>query len=171
MPVKTIAPIKTMESIKRSEEGAVEVSSLLLEEMMKTTGQSNKDFQEVVLQVPCNQETGAQNGHVLPEECNKHPVGLIQNEGTVSQLLDSNSRLVPLNSSEEELPKLPPVRLRSNDSKTPEIPQDGFSSGVRKTAEALAPINVTSAVEATPLGLGAYLDIPVGQDISSSGAL
>lgn len=170
MPVKTIAPIKTMESIKRSEEGAVEVSSLLLEEMRKTTAQSNKDFQEVVLQVPCNQETGAQNGHILPEECNKHPVGLIQNEGTVSQLLDSNSRIVPLNSSEEELPKLPPVRLRSNDSKTPEIPQDGFSSGVRKS-EALAPINVTGAVEATPLGLGAYLDIPVGQDISSSGVL
>lgn len=171
MPLKTIAPIKTTESIKRPEEGAVKVSSLLLEEMRKTTGQSNKDFQEGALKVPCNQEIGAQNGQVLPEECNKYPLELLQNEGTASQLLDSNSRLVSLNSSEEELPKLPPVRLRSNDSKTPEISQDGFSSGVRKTPEALAPINVTGAVEATPLGLGAYLDIPVGQDISSSGAL
>lgn len=63
-------------------------------------------------------------------------------------------------------PKLAPVRLRSIDAKTLEIVQDECVSDVKKV-ESPPPVNVAGTANATAFGLGSYLDIPVGQDISS----
>lgn len=70
-------------------------------------------------------------------------------------------------SVQEGLPKLAHVRLRSIDAKAPEAAQDEYGGGVTKTGESSSP--GAGAAHATPFGLGSYLDVPVGQDILSSG--
>jgi hypothetical protein len=71
---------------------------------------------------------------------------------------------------EGELPKLPPVRLRSHDPKTPESGAGvGFAFGNRSNPDAAPFEMLPLPVEPAVFGLGSYLDVPVGQDISSSG--
>jgi hypothetical protein len=71
---------------------------------------------------------------------------------------------------EGELPKLPPVRLRSNDPKTSESGAGvGFAFGNRSNPDAAPFEMLPLPVEPAVFGLGSYLDVPVGQDISSSG--
>jgi hypothetical protein len=73
---------------------------------------------------------------------------------------------------EGELPKLPPVRLRSHDPKTPESGAGvGFAFGNRSNPDAAPFEMLPLPVEPAVFGLGSYLDVPVGQDISSSGRL
>ncbi|CAM6083909.1 unnamed protein product [Calypogeia fissa] len=72
--------------------------------------------------------------------------------------------------TQEELPRLPPVRLRSGDSKTTDIPKDGLvGSNSKPSTEAGVSVNMVGSTEAA-FGLGSFLDIPVGQDVCSSGA-
>ncbi|CAK9218909.1 unnamed protein product [Sphagnum troendelagicum] len=72
---------------------------------------------------------------------------------------------------EGELPKLPPVRLRSNDPKTPESGAGvGFAFGNRSNLDTAPFEMLPLPVEPAVFGLGSYLDVPVGQDISSSGS-
>jgi hypothetical protein len=71
---------------------------------------------------------------------------------------------------EGELPKLPPVRLRSNDPKTPESGAGvGSAVGNRSNLDTAPFEMLPLPVEPAVFGLGSYLDVPVGQDISSSG--
>ncbi|KAG6557400.1 hypothetical protein Mapa_000669 [Marchantia paleacea] len=79
------------------------------------------------------------------------------------KLLEGTSRSFP--DAQEELPRLPPVRLRSGDTK----PTDSGGANSRPSADSGLFVNIGGSAEAA-FGLGSFLDIPVGQDVSSSGA-
>ncbi|KAJ7562869.1 hypothetical protein O6H91_03G087100 [Diphasiastrum complanatum] len=67
---------------------------------------------------------------------------------------------------QETLPRLPPVRLKSWD-KTLEPTRELFGLNLNSSEENIH-VNTTIAHEAS-FGLGSFLDVPVGQDVSSSG--
>ncbi|KAL3693670.1 hypothetical protein R1sor_007321 [Riccia sorocarpa] len=69
-----------------------------------------------------------------------------------------------LSDAREELPKLPPVKLRSTDIK----PSDPGAASSMPSGDAGFFLNLGSSAEAA-FGLGSFLDIPVGQDVTSSG--
>lgn len=174
VPIKIIPPIKTSVSLtedakKRSEEGK-DIGSVLSCQS-QSSGGDNEWLQTSAEQEFASQESFVResDAEVPLDEIKKHPVGHVSVEEASSQELDTESMHVAPNTSEEELPKLPPVRLRSAESKVPEAPKETISGGIRKNGEALTPVNVAPAVESTTFGLGSYLDVPVGQDISSSG--
>ncbi|BBN06294.1 hypothetical protein MPTK1_3g19940 [Marchantia polymorpha subsp. ruderalis] len=79
------------------------------------------------------------------------------------KVLEGTSRSFP--DVQEELPRLPPVRLRSGDTK----PTDSGGANSRPSADSGLFVNIGGSAEAA-FGLGSFLDIPVGQDVSSSGA-
>lgn len=78
------------------------------------------------------------------------------------KVLEGTSRSFP--DVQEELPRLPPVRLRSGDTK----PTDSGGANSRPSADSGLFVNIGGSAEAA-FGLGSFLDIPVGQDVSSSG--
>ena len=176
VPNKTIAPLKTSVSLatERSEEGEKEMISIIPSHLHGEPFQTG-DFlakQELVSHVTLKPDSVSQHADVSFDEVKKHPTGERSTaEVTSSGMAERKLTCVAPRTVQEGLPKLAPVRLRSSEAKTPEAAQPEYGSGVTKTVESSPPVNVAGTANATPFGLGSYLDIPVGQDISSSGTL
>lgn len=176
VPMKTFPPVKTSVSLTagRTEEAGRDVNSAIAHPSQHGGGGDKQWYKtlserELSWQVAPGRESGSQGAGVPMEECKKQPEVLVRGQEKPSEAVETKMVLSSSNSAQEELPKLPPVRLRSNEPKTPEAPRDALSGGIRKNSEATNPVIVAGPVEATPFGLGSYLDIPVGQDITSSG--
>ena len=176
VPIKTIAPIKTSVSLatdpeERSEEEGKEMVSIIPSHSHGECFQTGAK-QEVVPHVTLKLDSSSQQADISFDEVKKHPTGEQSTaEERSSGMAERKLTCVAPRTVQEGLPKLAPVRLRSNDAKTPEAAQAEYGSGVTKTVESSPPVNVAGTENATPFGLGSYLDIPVGQDISSSGTL
>jgi hypothetical protein len=174
VPIKTITPIKTSvslaaESKQRSEEAGKEMVSIIPSHAHGEPFQTGPK-QELSAHLTLKLVSGSRQADVAPDEAKKHPTGEQSTaEETTSAVVERKLTCVAPRIVQEGLPKLAQVRLRSIDAKTPEATQDEHVSGVTKTAESSSPVNVAGTAQATPFGLGSYLDIPVGQDISSSG--
>ena len=172
VPIKTIAPIKTSvslaaESKLSSEEGGKDMVSVIPTHVHGERFQTGSK-QELVPHVALRLDNASQIADASLDEVKKHSSGEQSTaEETAPLVVERRLTCVAPRTVQEGLPKLAHVRLRSNDAKSPEPVQDECGSGVTKTAEPSSPVNV--AAHATPFGLGSYLDIPVGQDISSSG--
>ncbi|KAG0591856.1 hypothetical protein KC19_1G207200 [Ceratodon purpureus] len=173
VPIKTIAPIKTSvslaaESKLSSEEGGKDMVSVIPTHVHGERFQTGSK-QELVPHVALRLDNASQIADASLDEVKKHSSGEQSTaEETAPLVVERRLTCVAPRTVQEGLPKLAHVRLRSNDAKSPEPVQDECGSGVTKTAEPSSPVNV--AAHATPFGLGSYLDIPVGQDISSSGS-
>lgn len=172
--IKTIPHIKTSVSLaadskKWSEEGVKEMVSAIPSHSHAERSQTGSK-QEVVGQVTVKQDSGSQHADGSVEEVRK-AVAVEQStvEETSAAIVERKLTCVAPRSVQEGLPKLAHVRLRSIDAKAPEAAQDEYGGGLTKTGESSSPVNVAGAGHASPFGLGSYLDIPVGQDISSSG--
>jgi len=174
VPIKTIPPIKTSVSLAadskgRSEEGVKEMVSAIPSHSHGERSQTGAK-QEAVGHVSVKQDGGSQLADGSVDEARKI-VAVAQStvEEASAAMVDRKLTCVAPRSVQEGLPKLAHVRLRSIDAKAPEAAQDEYGGGATKTGECSSPVNVAGTAHATPFGLGSYLDVPVGQDISSSG--
>ncbi|XP_024371682.1 uncharacterized protein [Physcomitrium patens] len=175
VPIKTIPLIKTSVSLaadskKSFEEGGKETISInpphLYPERLQTGTK-----QELVPQAFGKQDTGSQYAAVSSDELKtSYTIEQSTVEGPSSTIVERKLTCVAPRSVQEGLPKLAPVRLRSIDAKSLEAVQDEYASGMKKSVESSSPGNVAGTANAIPFGLGSYLDVPVGQDVSSSGS-
>ncbi|KAG0592668.1 hypothetical protein KC19_1G271400 [Ceratodon purpureus] len=172
VPIKTIAPIKTSvslaaESKLRFEESGKDMVSILPTHVDGERSQTGAK-QEHGPHVTLKPDRDSQHPDISLDEVKKHPTGeQLTAEESNPAVVERKLTCVAPRTVQEGLPKLAHVRLRSNDGKTPEAAQDECGSGVTKTVDSPSPVNAVGTVHATPFGLGSYLDIPVGQDISS----
>jgi hypothetical protein len=169
VPIKTIPPIKTSVSLvadskRRSEEGMKEMVSTSPSHSHSERSQTGQK-QEVTLK----QDSGSQHADGSVDEVRKVPSLEQSTVAETSAMVERKLTCVAPRPVQEGLPKLAHVRLRSIDAKAPDAAQDEFGREPTKTGESSSPVNLAGAVHATPFGLGSYLDVPVGQDISSSG--
>ncbi|XP_024387669.1 uncharacterized protein [Physcomitrium patens] len=171
VPIKTIPPMKASASVaadgkKNSEERREETFSVIPSYSYSERFQTGPKL-EPLSQASGKQGSDSQPADVSVDEVKKHAtVDLSRLEETSSTVVERKLTCVAPRSAQEGLPKLAPVRLRSIDAKTLEIVQDECVSDVKKV-ESPPPVNVAGTANATAFGLGSYLDIPVGQDISS----
>ncbi len=181
VPIKTIPIMKTIVSLPMEPEDRVgnEGTGTVSREgrHLQDVGSNNErnqtvSEQDLTSQVSSEQECESQGADLLQHERKRKLEG--QGIQGIRNATNDHGKITAVitRAPEEELPKLPPVRLRSNEPKTPETAaRDGFGLGVRSNPDA-APLKTGAGpLEPTAFGLGSYLDVPVGQDISSSGRL
>ncbi|CAM6038550.1 unnamed protein product [Sphagnum compactum] len=180
VPIKTIPIMKTSVSLPMKPEDRVgnEGTGTVSREgrHLQDVGSNNErnqtvSEQDLTSQVSSEQECESQGADLLQHERKRKLEG--QGIQGIRNATNDHGKTTAVitGAPEEELPKLPPVRLRSNEPKTPETAaRDGFGLGVRSNPDA-APLKTGAGpLEPTAFGLGSYLDVPVGQDISSSGS-
>ncbi|KAL2633889.1 hypothetical protein R1flu_005368 [Riccia fluitans] len=149
VPIKTNFPFSPPESSLPSDPPLLEPP--VIEEGGKYPGEE-KSPQEKTKAV--EEGNSVRSGNVSAERSRSAERGLKVTEGISTSLSDAR----------EELPKLPPVKLRSNDIK----PSDPGGGSSKPSGDSGFFVNLGNSAEAA-FGLGSFLDIPVGQDVSSSG--
>ncbi|KAJ7555067.1 hypothetical protein O6H91_05G021000 [Diphasiastrum complanatum] len=155
----------------QEESREVTLASSVLPKLMYTN-QHSSQFSDVR---SCKKErlfSHSMTGSVEAQNCSQDGSGSSQG---MAVSCDGDLNLLELASADcldtseeirEVLPKLPPVRLKSWD-KTLEPTKELFGLDIGTSEENMC-VNTASALEAS-FGLGSFLDVPIGQDISSSG--
>lgn len=115
-----------------------------------------------------NRQGTCKDSGTTEERSDKEHVSLymLSSQGSIDQEnLESLEIVATPEKPSEELPRLPPVRLKSEE-KNPIFSQEGLDRGEKldRTGSSAKALNM----EASFL-LGSFLDVPVGQEITSSG--
>lgn len=151
-PVNTPFPFSLVD--KHSDQGKV-----LQNVNIKQAGNSGKDV---------SRQGACKDLVTMEERSDKEDVSLhmLTSQGSIEQEnLESLEIMVTPGKTSEELPRLPPVRLKSEE-RNPNFSQEGLDKEEKsdRTGSSAKAMNM----EASFL-LGSFLDVPVGQEITSSG--